>query len=390
MQTEPISSNGVSQGASKPKKGNGDFLKFLNDAIGKTNKDPGWEDREEIRVLEKGINQWDVEKDGRIDAKDIKRLFPKNKRVIEEIEAYLGKTDKDPGWKNSSIRGLIRRRRWWGLRRRYYWGSRVIPGYKRYDYNHDKKIDNEDIRLLIPDAKVRDAYLKTSKDPGWEDKVLKEIIFGYKNADLNQDGIVDNRDLALYFEAEIEKMKKEAGGKPLTDLEKIQEAKKLLSEYYNFKVDNVELCGKIAKDICDIILDLHPATKEPWLVFKMIYNFARNKPKEAILELDPTWMVSIVEKSANYGSYIWNTAATNFGLVEEKYKDAIKEYLSMRSDPNATASNTEWPKPNLPGWKLIKADVDYYIEKRKHISGFNLPQWLVEAIENGVKDLYNF
>ncbi|MEW6482282.1 MAG: carbohydrate-binding domain-containing protein [bacterium] len=82
----------------------------------------------------------------------------------------------------------------------------VIPGYKHQDYNHDKKIDTEDIRLLIPDAKVRDAYLKTSKDVGWEDKLGKIPIpgTGYKNLDFDLNNRIEQLDLQILFSNKYE------------------------------------------------------------------------------------------------------------------------------------------------------------------------------------------
>ncbi|MEW6482281.1 MAG: hypothetical protein AB1397_04685 [bacterium] len=113
MQTNPVSIiNGAgSLNSNKRTLQDKGFIKLFQEALGKTKDSPGWEDREEIRVIEKGINQWDIEKDGRIDAKDIKRLFPQKKRIIEKTEAYLGKTDKDPGWEDR-VEWVLRRRRW--------------------------------------------------------------------------------------------------------------------------------------------------------------------------------------------------------------------------------------------------------------------------------------
>jgi len=121
----------------------------------------------------------------------------------------------------------------------------------------------------------------------------------------------------------------------------------------------------------------------------MIKDFAEGNIKSGILQLDPTMIVAVVEASSKYGEYIWKWSAVNFETIKKGgYEKAIKEYYGLRADPNANASNTEWQHTGLPGWELIKADIDYYIEKRKHIPGFDLPEDIKKAIKGGFEDWY--
>ncbi len=250
-----VSSIGGSQILGKIIKSNGenkiDFIKFFKEALGKTNNDHGWENREKI-IEEKEFNQHDLNKDKIIDAKDMKELFPDKKADIEKIETNLGKTHENPNWEDlvNTIRGdkhgdlnkdgringrdlyILRQYlrqnsgqydpfydvngdkkvdwndlRW--LIRRFgttasspQWEDKIIvlkEGAKHSDKNQDKKIDHEDIKFLIPDPKVKEAYGKTNNDHDWEDKVIKEIIPGYKNVDLNNDNKITESDLSLYF-----------------------------------------------------------------------------------------------------------------------------------------------------------------------------------------------
>ncbi|MEW6680772.1 MAG: hypothetical protein AB1297_07145, partial [bacterium] len=167
--------------------------------------------------------------------------------------------------------------------------------------------------------------------------------------------------------------------KPLTDLEKIQTAKKLLSEYYSFKTNKIKLLGKIGLDMADVALSI--LYLEPWMAVKVLWQLGKMEPKKACLELDPAGLVAMAERSENYGEYIWNAMGKHPIVVELGYIPAIADYILQYTNNNGKA---EWIWTNLPGYKLVEADIIYYLKYHRHIPGFELPKEIKDAIENPV------
>jgi len=118
--------------------------------------------------------RYDVNNDGRIDYED-----------INEVYNACGKMRGQPDWEQRI--GVIK------------------EGAKRADFNHDRKIDKEDLFFILNDIEnlqlLREAFGKKVGDVGWEDKTRQEIIpnTGYKNLDINVDNKVDEKDLMMLF-----------------------------------------------------------------------------------------------------------------------------------------------------------------------------------------------
>lgn len=180
------------------------FIELFKNAYGKTHLDVGWEDSV-IKNTIPGHKNLDKNVDGRIDTEDLKLLYPNKANVFSQIHQLIGKKEGDYGWQDT-VKWVWKRSwwGWWGWWGGYPWMPVIIPGAKHYDYNKDKRIDIEDIKALIPDVKVKEAYGKTHFDVTWEDKVIEEVILGYKNADINNDGKVDSEDKEEYITSKFQ------------------------------------------------------------------------------------------------------------------------------------------------------------------------------------------
>ncbi|MEW6607281.1 MAG: hypothetical protein AB1414_07475 [bacterium] len=172
------------------------------------------------------------------------------------------------------------------------------------------------------------------------------------------------------------------------------EAEKYLEEYWrrhrddlNNNLDDVAKVGKeLAIDIGNEVLKNLDVTKNFWKTAKIINHLLNGDINKAILELDPTGIVSIVKKIEKYpvvyGGELFKGLGIQFGNELRIYKDEIRKYtvaqMANYPDPDSYFNN------NLPGNNLIKADIIYYMRYQTHIPGIELPNdikdWIKEAI----------
>ncbi|MDI6751560.1 MAG: hypothetical protein QME07_01700 [bacterium] len=199
VQTLSNGTNGTSGTNGKGK----DFIKLFNQALGKTSNDPGWEDRVEQEIIPNtGYKNWDKDSNGQINVEDLKLISPDKATNLSKVNQSMGKKAGDPGWEDRTE--WVRR---WG-RGRYYWTRQVIPGYNRADFDHNKRVEREDLFAILKDTKdlsfLKEAYGKAKGDAGWEDKTRDIFIQGHKNLDLNVDNKIDQIDLQILFAAKYE------------------------------------------------------------------------------------------------------------------------------------------------------------------------------------------
>lgn len=190
---------------------------FLREAMNRKMRagDVGWEDTTyQVTVPDTGYKNFDRNHDNKVTIADLKRFGTGKrrdpfKRDLDKIEQALGlgKTQGDTGWED--IYKYIRRRGWLG----YYYDKQLVQeGYNQADFNHDGRVDKEDIfsiwvKYNKPNLELlKKAYGKTVDEPGWEDKIETITIpgTGYKNADLNIDNKIDEKDLMLLFSVAYE------------------------------------------------------------------------------------------------------------------------------------------------------------------------------------------
>lgn len=167
------------------------------------------------------------------------------------------------------------------------------------------------------------------------------------------------------------------------------EAQEYLTEYWKrfqgkITPDSKGILKEFVIDLGDVILSRCKYTVDIWKTTKMINELLQCNIKNAILELDSTGIVMLIEKAQKagvvYGGYIYEALGANLGVNLEIYKDQIEKYVAGISKP---IENT------LPGWKLIEANITYYKQYGKHLPGvkFDDKGWIIEWIKNSIDNI---